>query len=351
MIVSLEWKENYLRILDQTRLPSEKIYTDLHRVEDVYQAIQALKVRGAPLIGIAAAYGLFLAMKDEKVTSASEFFKIFDEKIDYLASARPTAVNLFWALKRIKDELLQIRDSDIDTLKQSLLQQAKAIHEDDRERCEQIGKNGIEILSNPASILTICNTGALATGGIGTALGVVYKAVESGIKVRVYACETRPLLQGARLTVWELEEANIPVSLITDNMTAWLMRKRKVDYVIVGADRIARDGSTANKIGTYMLAILAHYHRIPFYVAAPISSFDFNIDSGEDIPIEFRDCDEVRKVLNTLPITLPSVSCWNPAFDVTPPELIKGFITESGIIYPPFKKNIEQIIYNHETIN
>jgi len=351
MIVSLEWKENYLRILDQTRLPSEKIYTDLYRGEDVYQAIRELKVRGAPLIGIAAAYGLFLAMKDEKVTSVSEFFKILDEKIDYLVSARPTAVNLFWALKRIKDELLQIRDSDIDTLKQSLLQQARAIHEDDRVRCEQIGRNGVEILSNPASILTICNTGALATGGIGTALGVVYKAVESGIKVQVYACETRPLLQGARLTVWELEEANIPVSLITDNMTAWLMRNQKVDYVIVGADRIARDGSTANKIGTYMLALLARYHRIPFYVAAPISSFDFNIDSGEKIPIEFRDCDEVRKVLNAFPITTPSVSCWNPAFDVTPPELINGFITELGIIYPPFKKNIEQIIYNHETIN
>ncbi len=351
MIVALEWKDDHLRILDQTRLPAEKVFIDLFQIEDVFQSIRKLKIRGAPLIGIAAAYGLYLGMKDEKVSSVPEFFELLNKKIEYLSSARPTAVNLFWALVKIKEKLKQISGNDVQALKKQLLKEAQSIHEDDRWRCQQIGLNGQEILPEPAHILTICNTGILATGGIGTALGVVYTADEMGKEIQVYACETRPLLQGARLTVWELTEANIPVTLITDSMAAWLMKNEKVNCVIVGADRIARDGSTANKIGTYMLALLANYHRIPFYVAAPLSTFDFNINSGSEIPIEYRDCEEIRKVFRTSDITVPTVPCWNPAFDITPPELISGFITEKGIIQPPFENNIKQLIYHYETHN
>lgn len=350
MIRAIEWKNDHVSIIDQTKLPFETIYIDLNTIENVFDAIQKLKIRGAPAIGIAAAYGLYLAFKNIKNISISELFNLLDEKIDYLNSARPTAVNLKWALQNIKEKVEKEPDVDIGSIKKSLLSIAIEIHEDDRNRCDSISKYGQEILGQNCKVLTHCNTGALATGGIGTALGVITKAYESGKILEVFATESRPILQGARLTVWELKNSNIPVTLVCDSMAAWLMHQKKVGVVIVGADRIASDGSTANKIGTYNLAILAKYHQIPFYIAAPLSTFDFAINNGKEIPIEYRHPDEVRKIFNKFDITLPDVKCWNPAFDITPPELIAGIITEQGIIRPPYNLNITKILTTSVTI-
>lgn len=344
MVRAIEWKEDHLRIIDQTKLPLEMVYVDLFTVEEVFDAIQQMKIRGAPAIGIISAYGLYLAFKDIEDISSTQFFEILNDNIDYLNSARPTAVNLSWALRNIKSELDSLVNPDFGTLKNRLLQYAQKIHQDDFERCEGMAINGQEILIDRSRILTHCNTGALATGGIGTALGVIYKAHQSGKKVEVFATESRPVLQGARLTVWELKNLNIPVTLICDSAAAWLLSQRKVDVIIVGADRIAADGSTANKIGTYSLAILAKYHEIPFYIAAPLSTIDADINEGKEIPIEYRNADEIRKIFSKHPITLPEVNCWNPAFDVTPPELITGIITEKCVIYPPYELNIKNAI-------
>jgi len=344
MIKSIEWKEDHLRIIDQTKLPLETVYLDLFTVEDVFKAIQKMQIRGAPAIGVIAAYGLYLAFRAAKDISSAQFFEMLNENVDYLNSARPTAVNLSWALQSIKSKLNGITDFNFDTVKNRLLQYAEKIHQDDYERCEGIAINGQEILTDHSRILTHCNTGALATGGIGTALGVICKAHQMGKKVEVFATESRPVLQGARLTVWELENLQIPVTLICDSAAASLLSQKKVDVVITGADRIAADGSTANKIGTYSLAILAKYHDIPFYIAAPLSTIDGDISEGKAIPIEYRDANEIRKIFSKHPITLPEVNCWNPAFDVTPPELITGIITEENVIYPPYELNIKNAI-------
>jgi len=313
----------------------------LHQVEEVFEAIQKLRVRGAPLIGITAAYGLYLGLRESPVQSREEFFHALGQKINYLASARPTAVNLSWALQELRRKLLALDETDPEALKRHLLAFAAELHEDDRQRCQRMAEHGQEVVPQTARIITHCNTGALATGGIGTAFGVIYHAHASGKKVEVFADETRPVLQGARLTMWELAAARIPGQLICDGMAAALMRQKHVDLVIVGADRIAADGSAANKIGTYQLAIAAKYHGVPFYVAAPLSTFDPAIAQGADIPIEIRNEDEIRRVFNQCLITLPDAQCWNPAFDVTPPELIAGLITERGIIRPPYLDNIK----------
>jgi len=350
MIKAIEWKQDHVRIIDQTKLPFETDYVDLFTIEDAFQAIRQLKVRGAPLIGITAAYGLYLAFQRLEKISPGEFFNILDKKIAYLNSARPTAVNLRWALQSIKMKLENIWDFDTNTIKAELLNIATRIHDDDQRRCEGISESGQEILNQHSRILTHCNTGALATGGIGTAFGVIYKAHAAGKKIDVFATESRPVLQGARLTVWELRNSKIPVTLICDSASAWLMKQQKVDVVIVGADRIASDGSTANKIGTYNLALLANYHNIPFYIAAPLSTFDDSLPNGNEIPIEYRNPDEIRSVCNKYPITLPDVNCWNPAFDITPPDLITGIITEEGIVYPPYDSNIKKIQTNRVSI-
>ncbi|RMI01709.1 MAG: S-methyl-5-thioribose-1-phosphate isomerase [Calditrichaeota bacterium] len=342
VVQAVTWEEDHLRMIDQTRLPLETVYLDLYTIEEVFEAIQKLRVRGAPAIGVAAAYGLYLGMRKAPVASPEEFFRQLQQYIDYLSTARPTAVNLFWALRRLQTRLEQLTDPTVEQLKTHLLELAIELHEDDRKRCEGIGHHGQEVVPPGARILTHCNTGALATGGIGTALGVIYRAHELGKGVEVYADETRPVLQGARLTVWELVTAGVPVTLICDNMAASLMQQGKVDLIIVGADRIAADGSVANKIGTYNLAVLARHHNIPFYVAAPLSTFDLSLENGRDIPIEVRDGDEVRRVFQRCLITVPDVPCWNPAFDVTPPELISGIITENGVIFPPYRDNIPQ---------
>lgn len=340
MIEAVSWNDTGLTLVDQTKLPEHCEFIQIGTIEAAFDAIRTLKVRGAPAIGITAAYGLFLGMQQSNAGTPADFFEKIDQHVAFLSGARPTAVNLFWALDRLRNELRELPDPTIERLNSNLLGLAKALHDDDRNRCDQMADFGATLISQNAKILTHCNTGALATGGIGTALGVIYRAHQQGKNIQVFADETRPVLQGARLTVWELHNANIPVTLICDSMGAFLMQQKKVDAVILGADRIAADGSVANKIGTYNLAVLAKHHGVPFYVAAPLSTFDMAIKSGVEIPIEERNPEEIRRVFNQTLITVPDVSCWNPAFDITPPELVTAIITEKGVIRPPFEKNI-----------
>ena len=343
----IAWKNDCLEILDQTLLPGTIHFLQLNLIEQAFEAIQKLRVRGAPMIGITAAYGLYLGLRGLSFGSSDALFVALDEKIAYLSRARPTAVNLFWALQEVKSkltsELAAGTPSSPEALQRRLLELAIDLHEDDRRRCDAMADHGQEVVPHGARILTHCNTGALATGGIGTAFGVIHRAQQLGKKIHVYADETRPVLQGARLTMWELAREGISSQLICDNMASTLMRKGQVDLVILGADRITTDGSAANKIGTYGVAVAAHYHKIPFYVAAPISTFDLDVHHGDEIPIEERDPEEIRRVFNQTLITLPDARCWNPAFDVTPPELISGLITERGIIRAPYEVNIAAI--------
>ncbi len=324
--------DGYLRILDQTRLPGEVAYLECREVATVWEAIRSLRVRGAPAIGIAAAYGVCLGLGGS-CSSTSELLRQVEEHANYLATARPTAVNLFWALERMKKRAEALADSPPFEFRSALLEEAFAIHREDRQMCEAIGRWGASLIPTSARILTHCNTGALATGGIGTALGVIYTAFLQGKKVHVYADETRPLLQGARLTMWELLQWGVPATVICDSMAAVLMRQGKVELVLVGADRIAANGDTANKIGTYNLAVVARRHGVPFYVAAPSSTFDLSLPTGDSIPIEERPPEEVLCPLG-LRIAPEGASAWNPAFDVTPAELITAIICEKGIIQP-----------------
>ena len=341
---TIAWQDDHLEILDQTLLPTQTRYRQLRRIEEAFEAIQKLRVRGAPLIGITAAYGLYLGVRTPEFGSGAEFFRALEEQSAYLAAARPTAVNLVWALKEMQRQLRAAPDQSPDQLKARLLAAAQALHEDDRRRCDGIAEHGQALIPPGARILTHCNTGRLAAGGVGTALGIVHRAHLLGKNIQVYADETRPVLQGARLTMWELMTAGIPAHLICDNMAAALMQQGRVDLVVVGADRIAADGSTANKIGTYGLAVAARYHQVPFYVAAPVSTFDLQVTRGGDIPIEERGEDEIRRVFNQTLITLPGAPCWNPAFDVTPPELITALVTERGVLRPPFGPAIQTLV-------
>ncbi|MEO0106086.1 MAG: S-methyl-5-thioribose-1-phosphate isomerase [candidate division WOR-3 bacterium] len=329
--IEYDKKRNEIIILDQTRLPEKEIYLRLKNIKDVYNAIKTLKVRGAPLIGVTAAYGLVLSARKDA------YKKIFKDA-EYLKSARPTAVNLFWAIERMKKCLKKIGTRH--DIYQTLLKEAQAIEKEDKEACKKIGLYGARLIKNGYKIMVHCNAGALATSGIGTALGILYTAKEMGKKFTVYSCETRPLLQGARLTTWELTKNGIETYAICDNMAATYMPE--MDLVLVGADRIARNGDTANKIGTQGLAIIARYYRVPFYVAAPISTFDFNIKSGSEIPIEFRCVDEIFYFNNRRIIAQQAKAC-NPAFDVTPEKLITGIITEMGIIKQPLAKSIRTL--------
>ncbi|MGE5415922.1 MAG: S-methyl-5-thioribose-1-phosphate isomerase [Acidobacteriota bacterium] len=331
---TIEWTSEGVVILDQSRLPNELIYETLSTVEDVADAIKTLKLRGAPLIGVAAAMGMALAAA--KYCGGSEAFAVeWQRAHDMLLATRPTAVNLQWALWEMDRVYRENSDSSIDALKIIILDKAQRMLQDDVLANEDIGRNGEQLIKPGSKILTVCNAGALATCGYGTALGVIRSAHNADKVEKVYACETRPVLQGSRLTVWELTQDGIPVTLITDNMAGYLMSLGEVDAVITGADRIAANGDTANKIGTYMLAILANYHSIPFYVAAPMSTIDPKIHSGKDIPIETRDPEEVRMVAKNY-ITVPDVPVFNPAFDVTPNHLITAIITEKGILREPY---------------
>jgi len=337
-IIATRWvglTDGYLELLDQTRLPGELVRLECRDVATVFEAIRSLRVRGAPAIGVAAAYGTVLGVRNAASRDEPSWLAALDAVTDELAQARPTAVNLFWALERMRafGRLLAHRWDDVPRMTGRLLEEAHRIRDEDAAMCRAIGRFGAELLPANSGVLTHCNTGSLATAEYGTALAAIYTALEQGKNIRVYADETRPLLQGARLTAWELQQAGVPVTLICDNAAAQVMREGRVSAVIVGADRIAANGDAANKIGTYGAAILAKYHKIPFYVAAPSSTFDLKLETGADIPIEQRDPREVTHGFGKA--TAPeNVDVYNPAFDVTPAELITALVTEKGIIRP-----------------
>ena len=341
-ISTIAWIKGKVRLIDQSRLPEDMTYIYCENVNSLVKAIKDMKVRGAPALGIAAALGVVLGIQKIK----SKKFKIFKKELNKvymkLFQSRPTAVNIFWALERMRKKAEENRDKNIPLLKKILLEEALNMLEEDRSLNRAIGKYGAGLINKEDSILTYCNAGALATVDYGTALGVIYSAKEQGKRIKVYACETRPKLQGSRLTTWELMKNKIDVTLICDNMAASIMRKKMVNKVIVGADRIAANGDTANKIGTYNLAILAKVHRIPFYVAAPSSTVDINLKNGKSIPIEERDPLEVIAGFSRL--TAPEkVKVYNPAFDVTPAKYISAIITEKGIIRPPYTSKLKHL--------
>ena len=355
---SVEWVggvEGHLRLIDQTRLPTETVFLDCHDIETVFEAIRSLRVRGAPAIGIAAAYGVCLGVcgtgrRTDPPTSREAARQRFQKAADYLATSRPTAVNLFWALERMRRAGHEwVEHKAPQELAERLLAEARAIHEEDRAMCHAIGRHGAALLADGQGVLTHCNAGGLATAEYGTALAVFFAAQDAGKRLHVYADETRPLLQGARLTAWELKQRGIDVTLICDSMAAQVMREGRVQAVVVGADRIAANGDTANKIGTYGVALLAAAHDIPFYVAAPTSTFDLSLASGDEIPIEQRSAEEITHGFGR-PTAPDGVQVYNPAFDVTPARLIKAIICERGVLEPVTCPQIARLIRSSAVI-
>ncbi len=342
MIHTIAWNKNKVKIINQNKLPLKLEYIYLDDLRALWKAIRSLQVRGAPALGAAAALGVYLGIRDFKTASWKEFNLRLKQIIRYIGSSRPTARNLFWGLERVSKIVLANKEKPVFGLKQLIIREAKLIIDEDKASCRKIGNFGEKLLKDGFRVMTICNAGALATIDYGTALGVIYRAKERGKRIKVFACETRPLLQGARLTAWELDNCGVDVTLISDNTAAKLMSDKKIDLVIVGADRISANGDTANKIGTFNLAILARYHKIPFYIAAPASTFDQSISSGSSIVIEMRPADEVRRLLGKKLIAPAHIKVLNPAFDVTPAHLVSGIITDRGIIRPVNKKNIRK---------
>ncbi len=340
---TVEWTSAGVRLIDQRVLPTEEVYRMCTTYEEVAEAIRTMAVRGAPAIGVAAAFGIALGLR-ASVAAGEDLATAFEHICQTMAATRPTAVNLFWAIDRMRRRFEQVRAAGVagNELAQALIDEAQAIHAEDIATCRQIGRYGAELVPDGATVLTHCNAGALATAGYGTALGIIRAAVEQGKRITVYADETRPFLQGARLTAWELLRDRIPVTLICDSMAGHFMKLGRITCVVVGADRIAANGDTANKIGTYMVAALAHRHRIPFYVAAPTSTLDLTLETGDGIPIEDRAPQEVTYI-GPRRIAPPEVSVANPAFDVTPHELITAIITERGIAYPPFTATLRRL--------
>jgi len=332
----IEWRDNRLFLLDQRLLPGEVKMLACSSPEDVRDAISRMVVRGAPAIGIATGFGVVLGARLSRARNRSELLRDVIAAAERIGSARPTAVNLFWALERLKKVVQQNDTDDVSLLKELLLKEAQLILDEDRESCRRIGRHGAELIKDGDGILTHCNAGGLATSGYGTALAAVFLAREKGKRITVYVDETRPLLQGSRLTAWELKRAGIDTTVICDSTVGLVMKEGKINLVITGADRIARNGDTANKIGTYSLAVLAKAHNIPFYVAAPRSSFDMSLEGGNQIPIEQRNRDEVTTFFGKQ-IAPEGVKVYNPAFDVTPHQLISGIVTEEGIIRPPYE--------------
>lgn len=328
---TLDWRKNKLVLLDQTRLPLKKVYLEFDNHKGVANAIRNLKVRGAPAIGVAAAYGVVLGMLNGEHRSMQDYKKRLNQVILDLKNTRPTAYNLFWALDRQRKVFEKNQDKAPEEICGLLLKEAKKIHAEDQMMCRQIGRNGVKLLKSGHTVLTHCNAGALATSGMGTALSIIYTAKQQGKRIKVFVDETRPVLQGARLTTWELLQEKVDTTLICDDMAGFLMKQKKIDCVIVGADRIAKNGDVANKIGTYSLAVLAKVHKIPFYVAAPQSTFDKDIPDGEKIKLEQRSPDEIT-FCGTRRIAPKTVKVYSPAFDVTPPELITRIITDKGIM-------------------
>ena len=344
-IKTLWWEKNALCLIDQTQLPLRERIIRCTSLPPVWQAIRELQVRGAPAIGVAAGYGLALAGLKSKARTTPAFLKEMAAAVAYLKTCRPTAYNLFSALERM-EKVLSRGQADPGSLKKSLLAEAHRLYREDLECGEAIGRYGRVLIKNGMNILTHCNAGGLATAGHGTALAPLFAAKRQGIKFHVYVDETRPVLQGARLTAYELEKTRIPYTLICDNMAGWLMSRGKIDAVIVGADRIAANGDSANKIGTYGVAVLARYHGVKFYVAAPHTTFHLDIKSGQEIPIEERHPDEVRQFQGVC-ASPRNAPVYNPAFDITPGELITAFITERGLIRPPYPRNLARIFSGH----
>lgn len=341
------WEKGLVKLIDQSQLPAKLVYLRCKDVKQLWWAIRTLKVRGAPAIGAAAALGMVLGVHKKHYTNFSNFAKKMDELFSYLASARPTAINLVWALKRIKNVALINKKQSIEKIKALMQKEALTLINEDKKNCRKMAEFAQGLIKNNDRILTYCNTGIFATIDYGTALGCIYRAKEKGKSIKVFACETRPLLQGARLTCWELKRKKIDVTLICDNMAGYLMQRGQIDKVFIGADRIVKNGDVANKIGSYNLAVLASYHKIPFYVVAPYSSFDLSIEDGKKIPIEERDKEEVRSLFFKKPITLPEVDIYNPAFDLVPNQLISAIVTESGILRPPLARNIARLYSLH----
>lgn len=342
IVQSIEWREDHVRILDQTYLPKREVYSDIRDVGRMWEAIKKLRIRGAPAIGIAAAYGMYLGIKDLPENAFESFWVEVERIAEYLESARPTAVNLHWALNRIKTTIQAHKDKEISEIKEIVLKTAQTIHDEDKRICKKIGENGVELVNKGDKILTHCNTGSLATGQYGTALSVIFHAHENGNDIQVWVDETRPLMQGSRLTSWELMNADIPMKLITDSTAGSLLKRGEVDMVIVGTDRVAANGDTANKIGTYPLAVVANENNVPFYVAVPLSTIDMELENGDGIPIEEREGDEIAN-FNGSQVAPKKVETYNPAFDITPHRYITAFITEKGIIKPPFEENFKTL--------
>ncbi len=345
MIIPVKWSDEGVLMLDQRLLPTEETWLTLKTYSEVADGIREMVVRGAPAIGVSAAYGIALGVKQFVGTNMTDLEDELDYICDVLFKTRPTAVNLGWAIDRMKRVFAkaQAEGKSISEVKQILLAEAKAIHEEDIEAQRLIADFGGELIEDNSTVLTHCNAGALATGGVwGTALGVIRGAVNQGKNIHVYADETRPYLQGARLTAWELKEDNIPVTLITDNMSGYMMKKGRVQAVVVGSDRIAANGDVANKIGTYMVAVLAKEHNIPFYVAAPLSTVDMNCPTGEEIPIEERDTREVSHIKD-IQLAPEGINISNPAFDVTPNHLVTAIITEKGVARAPYSESLRKM--------
>ena len=343
MFKTVEWKNNFVRLIDQIRLPDKEVYVDCRNYEEVAQAIEKMIVRGAPAIGVTAAFGIALGAVKSKADTIGKFKAEFDKICYRLSITRPTAVNLFWAIDRMKEVFIKNSKCPPDEIKRLLLKEAKTVCEEDIKINKLIGMHGSKLINNGDTVLTHCNAGALATAGFGTALGVIRASVNDGKKIAVIADETRPFLQGARLTAWELLKDKIPVTLICDNMAGYFMSKGEISKVIVGADRIASNGDVANKIGTYTVAVLAKEHNIPFYVAAPISTIDPKMKNGKFIPIEERNPLEITTIKGK-PIAPQKVRVKNPAFDVTPNCYISAIITEKGILRKPYSESIKKVL-------
>jgi methylthioribose-1-phosphate isomerase len=342
VIKTLEWTEDGVRFIDQTKLPTEEVYVTCGTYEEVADAIRTMIVRGAPAIGVAAAMGVALGVRDSDADHVSELRRDFEQICDTIAETRPTAVNLFWAIQRMRDKFDAVSELPVAQIKQTLVTEAQRMYLEDIANNEAMGRYGAVLLPSDGTVLTHCNAGALATCGYGTALGVIRAAVESGKKIQVYADETRPFLQGARLTAWELVKDNIPTTLISDNMAGAMMRQGKIAAVIVGADRIAANGDVANKIGTYTVAVLAKEHGIPFYVAAPWSTIDMETPDGSKIPIEQRSSREVTHFAGKQ-VAPNGVKVENPAFDVTPNQYVTAIITERGVAKAPLAESLKEL--------